>query len=186
MRSEEGLILAGGAGRRMLGRDKGRMPYKGRPLVEYPVAAMRAHGLRITICCNRSQFYYRTLADRLISDRSSGYPGPLVALSEAMLHFKSSHCVITPCDTPQFDAGHLETLLKSSRQHPEHWIVAVSGDGRHPLHAVFPTGHTERLQAMVAEGEKRMMRALQQFPYKEVHLPADALINVNHLAALTT
>ncbi|MGB0467145.1 MAG: molybdenum cofactor guanylyltransferase [Pontibacterium sp.] len=184
-RSEEALILAGGAGRRMLGRDKGRMPFRGNPLVFYPLTAARERGLKITISCNRFRFQYRAMADQVVSDHSAGYPGPLVALSESLQVITSSHCVIIPCDTPFFSAEHLDKLLAESRRYPDHWIVAVSRDGVHPLHAVFPMCHFEKLKTLVKQGERRMMRAMKQFPRREIYLPSKALTNVNHLRGLS-
>lgn len=184
MRTEEALILAGGAGRRMLGRDKGRMPFNGQPLVRYAIDVMRAQNLRVTVSCNRSPFYYRALADRIVSDQSAGYPGPLVAMCEALHHISATHCIVSPCDTPYFSAEHLTILQKESRRYPQHWIVAVSDDGVHPLHAIFPMSSYNALKNLVEGGERRMMRAIKQLPHRKVYLPSKAVLNLNYLRSL--
>lgn len=184
MYSLEALILAGGAGSRMLGSDKGRIPYQGLPLVTYPLRAMKRLGLKVTVSCNRSRFYYRALADRVIRDRGNGFRGPLKALSDALATVRSDFCLISPCDTPHFDTRHIQRLLDEAREFPDHWIVVRSTDGVHPLHGVFPMSLYDALDKRVAAGETRMMAALDALPHREVFLPQQAVTNVNHMRSL--
>lgn len=184
MYSLEALILAGGQGRRMLGSDKGRIPYRGLPLVIYPLQAMKRLGLKVTVSCNRSRFYYRALADRVVHDRGNGFSGPLHALNDALDLVGSDHCLVTPCDTPNFSTVHIQRLLDEARYYPDHWIVVRSTDGIHPLHGVFPMSLYGRLRELVEAGEERMMAALNALPHREVFLPQRALINVNHMRSL--
>ena len=53
-----GLILAGGEGRRMSGRDKGLITLANKPLIEYAIACLSPLVDDLTISCNRNQEQY--------------------------------------------------------------------------------------------------------------------------------
>ena len=53
-----GLILAGGEGRRMSGRDKGLITLAQKPLVEYAIDCLTPLVDDLSISCNRNQELY--------------------------------------------------------------------------------------------------------------------------------
>ena len=79
-----GLVLAGGAGRRVGGADKGLLPWHGRPLVEQVVQKLRGEVATLLISCNRNQDYYASLADRIVADQRPGFAGPLAGIEAAI------------------------------------------------------------------------------------------------------
>jgi molybdopterin-guanine dinucleotide biosynthesis protein A len=95
-----GLILAGGAGRRVGGRDKGLMAWRGQPLVAHVAQRLRPQVGRLLISCNRNAHYYATLGDVTVADERRDFQGPLAGLEAAAPHIGSQFLVITPCDTP--------------------------------------------------------------------------------------
>lgn len=68
------LILAGGAGRRMEGRDKGLVSYRGKPLVAWVKAAIPNTCDDIMISCNRNFEQYEFFAQRLVFDEEINTP----------------------------------------------------------------------------------------------------------------
>ena len=73
-------ILAGGAGVRVGGVDKGLLPLCGKPLVEHVVGCLRAQGARLLIVANRNVDAYARLAP-VVHDEGNGYAGPLAGLA---------------------------------------------------------------------------------------------------------
>jgi len=95
-----GLILAGGAGRRAGGVDKGLLEWHGTPLAERVAACLRPHVGRLTISCNRNRAFYARLADEIVFDRRGGYQGPLAGIEAVLPLLRSEYLVVVPCDTP--------------------------------------------------------------------------------------
>lgn len=95
-----GLVLAGGAGRRVGGADKGRLCWRGKPLVERIVQGLRGEVDTLLISCNRNQEYYAGLADGIVTDQRPGFAGPLAGIEAATAVLDSEFLLISPCDTP--------------------------------------------------------------------------------------
>ena len=87
-----GLILAGGAGQRMGGKDKGLIELKGRPLVQWVAEALRPQVKGLLISANRHRERYAELGWPVIADdrpsdqeaSSESYQGPLAGIAAAL------------------------------------------------------------------------------------------------------
>ena len=77
-----GVILAGGAGSRMGGADKGLLPLSGRPLIEHGLMRLREQCGRVLIVANRNLDRYAAYAPT-VHDEGSGHAGPLAGLVAA-------------------------------------------------------------------------------------------------------
>src|SRR5690606_25755799 len=62
------LLLAGGRGRRMGGKDKGWVQWQGMALIEHLHRTVRPLTDDLIISCNRNQDRYADLADQLVHD----------------------------------------------------------------------------------------------------------------------
>ncbi|MDP2253153.1 MAG: NTP transferase domain-containing protein, partial [Thiobacillus sp.] len=69
------VILAGGQGRRMGGADKGLIDYRGRPLVEWALAALAPQVGEILISANRNLDLYAAYGHRVLPDTMPDFPG---------------------------------------------------------------------------------------------------------------
>lgn len=77
-----GIILAGGAGARVGGADKGLLPLCGKPLIEHVLERVRPQCDRLLIVANRNLDDYARYAP-VIHDENRGHAGPLAALVAA-------------------------------------------------------------------------------------------------------
>ena len=77
-----GVVLAGGAGTRVGGADKGLLPLCERPLVEHVIERLRPQCDRVLIVANRSVDDYTHYAPA-IHDETEGHAGPLAGLVAA-------------------------------------------------------------------------------------------------------
>jgi len=111
----DGLVLAGGRGRRVGGADKGLLPFHGSPAAAAAVAALRPLCRRVLISANRHRSAYAALdADAVVPDLRADYAGPLAGL-EAVRALCAGPCLLVlPCDmpllTPDIPARLHETL----------------------------------------------------------------------------
>ena len=115
----EGLILAGGEGRRVDLQDKGLMPLRGKPAVRHVLSTLQACCGRVLISANRNLDTYRDLAPGLVvADLRSGYHGPLAGF-EAVRSLVRADCVLVlPCDMPDVTPRILHRLHAALKDDP--------------------------------------------------------------------
>lgn len=78
-----GVVLAGGAGRRVDGQDKGLLPLHGKPPVERVLDVLRAQCDEVLVVANRNLDDYARYA-RVIADETAGHLGPLAGIAAAL------------------------------------------------------------------------------------------------------
>lgn len=122
------LILAGGAGRRMGGRDKGLVEIDGRPAIDRLLAAL-PEGLPVAISANRNLAAYGSRGVQVIADRRDGYAGPLAGLEAGCSALDAGFVVSVPVDADRMPPDCVARLLASLAAAPEA-AVAVAHDGR--------------------------------------------------------
>lgn len=96
-----GVVLAGGAGRRVGHRDKGLIPYRGKALVAHVCGRLAPQVERIIISCNRNLDQYRDFAATVVVDRRENYQGPLSGLESVAPAIQTDYVAIAPCDMPE-------------------------------------------------------------------------------------
>ncbi|HJP98679.1 MAG TPA: NTP transferase domain-containing protein [Rhodanobacteraceae bacterium] len=100
-----GAVLAGGAGSRVLGADKGLLPLRGRPLVAHALDALRPQCDSLLVVANRNPDRYAEFAPT-IHDVGAGHAGPLAGLAAAFgfvaanAHADVSWLATVPVDCP--------------------------------------------------------------------------------------
>ena len=95
-----GLILAGGAGRRVGLRDKGLILWRGKPLIAHVCDRLKPQIGELLISCNRNFFQYQEFAARTVADNRRGFQGPLAGLEAASAYIRSELLVVVSCDMP--------------------------------------------------------------------------------------
>lgn len=151
-----GVILAGGQARRMGGRDKGLVTFRGRPLVDWVVAGLRPQVAALVINANRNEQAYAALGYPVIADRIEGFQGPLAGFASAMAAASTPWIVTVPCDGP-FLAADLVDRLCAALMHADAEIaVATDGKRMQPVYALLPVALGPSLQAFLAAGERKI------------------------------
>ncbi len=148
-----GLILAGGQGRRMGGRDKGLIAYRGRTLVAWPLAALAAVTPDIVISANRHAQDYARLGHPVIADRLPGFQGPLAGMAAAQAACPGRTLLTAPCDAPHVAPDLYRRLLAALAAGA---VAAVAHDGERlqPTFAALAPGTAPALQAWLDKGER--------------------------------
>ena len=109
-----GLILAGGRGRRVGGRDKGLMPYHGRPLVAWMLERLAPQVDEICISANRNLDAYHRYGHPVLPDSLPEYPGPLAGLREGLAAVAADWLLAVPCDVPHLPLDCAQRLLAAA------------------------------------------------------------------------
>ncbi|MDF3931035.1 molybdenum cofactor guanylyltransferase MobA [Pseudomonas citronellolis] len=175
------LLLAGGRGQRLGGRDKGLVEWHGRPLIEYLYERVRPLSDDLILSCNRNAERYRAYADQLVHDDTPDYPGPLAGIRAGLAAARHRWLLVLPCDAPRIDDALLASLRQAAAREPT--VPHMLHDGRHwePLFCIIPRDLAPQLEAAWARGERSPRQALQPLGTRPVHCAADdpRLANLN-------
>jgi len=131
----EGVVLAGGAGRRVHGRDKGLLTVRGQPAALHIARRLAGCCDRVLISANRNMQAYRDLGvGPVVADQRAGHRGPLAGLEAIRPLLRAPLIVVAPCDLPEVGSDVPAALLAALRADRSlDAVYARSGAGSHYL-----------------------------------------------------
>ena len=106
-----GLILAGGAGRRVGDRDKGLISWHGKPLVAHVSNCLKPQVSELLISCNRNFSRYEEFSTQTVADNREEFQGPLAGLEAASPFISHDFLVVVSCDTPHLPKDLVSRLI---------------------------------------------------------------------------
>lgn len=150
------ILLAGGEGRRLGGRDKGLVPFHGRPLVETVLERLAPQVGGVVISANRNLELYGAYGRPVVSDGNDGFLGPLAGVTAALAVVETPYALLAPCDVPLLPED-LAARLAAGIGDAE---VALPDDGEHRQHAfaLLKSGLRPRFSACLEEGRRGLGR----------------------------
>lgn len=95
-----GIILAGGVGRRVGGRDKGLLQWREHALVAHVARRLQPQVGTVIISCNRHLADYQQFGFTTVRDGRGGFQGPLAGVEAAAPYVLSPFVIVVGCDTP--------------------------------------------------------------------------------------
>jgi molybdopterin-guanine dinucleotide biosynthesis protein A len=158
-------IQAGGESRRM-GRDKGLMPFLGRPLIQRVLERLTPIADEILVTTNTPDDY-RFLGIPLFRDLKPGR-GALGGLHTALSSAACEAVAVVACDMPFASAALIEAASRMLVQEGADVVIPDSGDGLEPLHAVYR--RVTCLPAIESAIEVDQWRLISWFPKVKVHI----------------
>ena len=181
------LLLAGGRGQRMGGRDKGLMEWHGQPLVGWMHRIARPLTDDLLVSCNRNQEHYAAFADRLVCDDEEGFPGPLAGIRAGLATAGHRWLMVLPCDAPMIDERLLIELYATALTEPDAPLMARRGNQWEPLFCIIPVSLAPAIEAAWQAGERSNMKILLRHQARALDLDADdpRLANLNSPDLLT-
>ncbi len=151
-----GVVLAGGRSRRF-GQDKGRYPFRGKPLAEHALEIISPHCSELLICSN-SVNAYKHFGVPVIEDIHKNC-GPIGGIHSALKHAAGQTVVCVPCDCPFIPAEMIGYLLQRSEDHqvvmPHHRSFIET------LCAVWQKNSYPHLEKAINEKRYRILDAIQ-------------------------
>lgn len=109
------LVLCGGRGSRMGGRDKGLALYRGRPLVEWALECVQRQADACLISANRHLPEYQRYGWPVLTDATPDFAGPLAGVAAGLEHCTTPWLLVLPCDTPYLPPDLGPRLLQGIR-----------------------------------------------------------------------
>lgn len=171
-----GVVLAGGLSQRM-GRDKALIPFKGRPLISYPLDLLERFFREVIVIANDEENYAH-LGFPVFRDRFETR-GAMVGIHAGLLAVDKPAVFIAACDMPFISPALIELLVSSSAPGTQA-VVPVSPKGREPLLAVYSRDCLEIMIRLITSGDFRIASLLREvttlFIPPEKVLEADPLL----------
>ncbi len=182
------LILAGGQGQRMGGRDKGLIQWHGEPLIQHLQRLTRPLTDDLIISCNRNRQRYATFADRLVHDDECDFPGPYAGIRAALSVARHDFLLVMPCDTPLLDRELLQDLRRMATAHPDKPAMIRQGEQWEPLLCCIPTAHAPVFERHWQQGQRSPRQTLLELGAVAVQCQAHdpRLANLNTPTLLTS
>lgn len=174
--SRTGIVLAGGAGRRM-GTPKAIVRLGDRTLVEHAVAILHPHCARVLVV-SRPEVPLPPLEAEVLMD-GPGPDAPLTGIATGLLASDTDQVVVLACDLPH--AAPLVARMLAAADDPARAVVAADPDGRdQPLCAVYPRGAAlARARELLEAGRPAAMGLLRGLDVVRVAAGGDELLNLN-------
>lgn len=157
-----GLILAGGAGLRVGGQDKGMLVLAGLPLVAHISAALAPQVGCVLVSANRNAEWYATYGD-VIRDENSLQQGPLAGIQAGLRACRSAWLCAVPCDALGLPTNLVQQLWRAlhsgAGDAADAAYAVVDGNALYPLCLLrqsLNTVLTDFLQAQQAPHARSM------------------------------
>ena len=158
-----GVILAGGAARRMGGGDKGRLQVAGRPLLAHVQERLGPQVVGMALNANGDAGRFADLGLPVLPDSLPDRPGPLAGVLAGLdwAAERGARSIVTvAADTPFFPTDLVGRLIAHAA--PSGLCLAASpeADGslrRHPTFGLWPVSLREDLRAALKDGLRKVV-----------------------------
>jgi len=143
------VIVAGGQGSRMDGKDKGLLKLQDKTLIEHIIEQISPQLDRVIINANRNLEQYRQFGLPVIKDKMPGFQGPLAGILTAMNTVKTEFIITLPCDGPQLAADFVVRLSAALAENSTEIAVAHDGFRIQQMYALIATSLSADLTAFL-------------------------------------
>ena len=176
------IILAGGEGKRVGGRDKGLINYQGKPLVQHVINTVAAQCDDILISANRNIKDYENYGYKVISDAANHYLGPMAGIAATLPACKNEQVLVVPCDMPLLPNNLIEKLSAGMKQSG---LCVAESESHFQLVFLINKNLLPSLLHSLQNNQLRLMQWLKsQHPSVVKFSDARYFKNFNHLEAL--
>lgn len=175
------VILAGGKGSRLGGRDKGLLEWQGRPFIEHLLQAIEPVTQNIIINANQNIEVYQRYGYPVISDVTADFAGPLAGMLAALRSADTPYILSLPCDAPLVSADIVEKFCDVHEEKKQGLYVASTAEGMQPVYAMINHALADNLQQYLADGGRKArdwMKA-NDAVVVEFDQPASMFVNIN-------
>ena len=150
-----GLVLAGGRGARVGGRDKGLLRDRGQPMAARAAALLAGVCDEVVISANRNLSRYAILGDAVVSDGRGDHLGPLAGIAAGLAVAKARFVLTCPCDATGVPANVPERLLRALRLDGRADVAVLRDEERRqPLLMALRGSLRESIECYLARGNR--------------------------------
>jgi molybdopterin-guanine dinucleotide biosynthesis protein A len=156
------LILAGGRGSRMGGRDKGLISIRGKPALDHLLARIGLQSRHILISANRNFEHYARYGYPVVRDTVAGFAGPLAGVLAGFSASSSAFLLTLPVDAPLVSPDYLERMTRCLQQSDKPACVAECQGQLEPVFCLAEHGTARALESYLAAGHRSVQGWLER------------------------
>jgi molybdopterin-guanine dinucleotide biosynthesis protein len=154
------VILAGGKGRRMGGKEKALIPLLDRPLLSYVLESISGYVAPIALNINTNLNKFSEFGYEIIEDPIKGHLGPLAGILASLnwaRKLNQKWVMTLPCDTPFLPKNITKEMIKLKNKELDiDLIVAQSKGYNHPVIALWKSDLNLKLEKALNEGIRKI------------------------------
>lgn len=150
-----GVILAGGAGRRMGGVDKALLPLADAPLLAHVIGRLEPQVEQLALSANGDAARFARFRLPVLPDEAAA--GPLAGLLAALRWaepLEATAVLSAPVDGPFLPGDLCPRLCLAAESSAEGLALAAAGGRVHPTYGLWPVALAASLAAFLASGVK--------------------------------
>ena len=155
--SISGVIVAGGRGSRLGGREKGLVELAGRPMIGYVIAALQPQVDELLINANRELDRYRHFDLRVVSDTLPDYQGPLAGIAVALEQAANDLVLVVPCDAPLLPCDLAVRLRTKLERAGAEFCLPHDGERLQPSFLLLRRTLLPSIREFLAGGERKLL-----------------------------
>ena len=154
------VIIAGGKGKRMGGKEKALVNLLDRPLISYIIEKVSGKAAPIALNINTNFEKFKKFGYEILEDPIKGHLGPLVGVLASLNWARklNQKWVLTlPCDTPFLPKDLVESLIKAKNENIDlDLVVAKSRGFNHPTIALWKTDNNLILKKAIEKDIRKI------------------------------
>lgn len=176
-----GVILAGGRGRRMGGRDKAFVTLAGRPMISHVIDRFGPQLGHLAINSNGDPSLFTT-PQPILTDSIDDHPGPLAGILAAMdwaRTLKSDWVVTVATDTPFLPLNLVDRLIRAQNASRAPIVLAETPSGVEPVVGLWYTQLANPLRGSIQTGTRKVTDFTEEKDAVSAVFAAEDFFNVN-------
>jgi molybdenum cofactor guanylyltransferase len=183
-----GLILAGGAGRRVESNDKGLLEFEQEKLIERQIRWLQPQVSEIVISANRNLDIYNRYGHLVVTDSQNKqtsehhFEGPLKGILQGLIHSKTPYVYVHPVDLPFLPTDTIQQLLSNIiKQQTQQECFLKTNQREHYLSLLINKNRQPELKQFLSQGKRRVSEFLQQASIRglDIGIPEKVFANLN-------
>jgi len=149
------LILAGGAGQRVGGVDKGLLEYQGVRLINKQLEWAKGQAKTILISANRNLPEYQRFGFPVLKDAGEAFSGPLNGVLKALQECDTPWLFVQPIDLPNLPENTLD-LMFSHKEKLARCAYLESNSREHYLSMIIHQDCLKELEGYIKQGNSKV------------------------------
>lgn len=156
------VILAGGMGSRLGGKNKCLLPLGQAPLIEHIITQLSGQCRAILISANRDITQLVQYGD-VITDEAYPQQGPLSGIYQGLRLATTPYIITLPADIPAIPENYIARMMGKLNEEQYDLCVATDRDGKvQPVYALIPTLLADNLEDSLQKGHNKTMQWLSE------------------------
>lgn len=159
------VVLAGGQGSRLGGKDKGLLVVAGKPLIAHVLRRIVPQVSTVVISANRHLDQYARFEFPVVADHLRDHQGPLAGIAAALAHVHTEYLLTIPCDSPLLPIDLVDRLWTAMEDEDADMAVAHDGEQLQHLVALIRREAAGSVDEFLDEGGRAVKEwAAKMFP----------------------